>query len=76
MSACWPVARHTRGALCVTRLAPENKFPAGLEDCYAAVKWAAANGSSFNGDGSKLAVSGDSCGGNLSIAVSMLVQVG
>lgn len=56
------------------RLAPEHKFPVGLEDCYYVCQWASQNGSSFNGDGSKLAVAGDSCGGNLTIAVSMLAK--
>jgi acetyl esterase len=51
------------------RLAPENKYPAALDDSYAAVKWASENGDGFGWDGRKLAVAGDSAGGNLAAAV-------
>jgi acetyl esterase len=53
------------------RLAPEHKFPAPLDDCYAALQWLAANGSAHVIDTSKLAVGGDSAGGNLAAAVAL-----
>lgn len=51
------------------RLAPESAFPAGLQDCYGAVRWAAEHGSDLDWDGKNLAVAGDSSGGNLVAAV-------
>ncbi|HEY8014616.1 MAG TPA: alpha/beta hydrolase [Dongiaceae bacterium] len=53
------------------RLAPEHKFPVPLEDCLAAVRWIAGHGAALGIDGSRLAVAGDSAGGNLSLAVAM-----
>ena len=53
------------------RLAPEAKFPIPFDDCYAATEWIAGNASSINADPNKIAVGGDSAGGNLAAAVAL-----
>ena len=69
---CRRLARH--GGFKVVsldyRLAPEHKFPLPLEDCLAAARWLAAHGDELGIDGTRLALGGDSAGGNLSLAVA------
>lgn len=52
------------------RLAPEDPFPAPFDDCVDAVRWAAREAAGYGGDASRLAVGGDSAGGNLTAAVA------
>ncbi|GAB2817109.1 hypothetical protein GCM10027073_56140 [Streptomyces chlorus] len=52
------------------RLAPEAAFPAGLDDCYAVVRWVAEQGGSLAWDGTTLALAGDSSGGTFVAAVA------
>jgi acetyl esterase len=53
------------------RRPPETAFPGTFDDCLAATKWAAANIAKLGGDGKRLAVAGDSAGGNLAAAVAI-----
>lgn len=52
-------------------LAPENKFPAGLDDSLAAARWVSANIASLGGDGAAYFLAGDSAGGTMAIVTAM-----
>ena len=56
------------------RLAPEHKYPAAIEDAYAAVCWIAENASALQADSAKIAVCGESAGATLATVVSMMVR--
>ncbi|WP_030739588.1 alpha/beta hydrolase [Streptomyces sp. NRRL S-31] len=53
---------------------PEARFPVGIEQAYAATKWVAKHGGEINVDGSKVAVAGDSVGGNMAAAVTLMAK--
>lgn len=56
------------------RLAPEHRFPAAVEDAYTAVKWVADNSNQLQIDSNRIAVGGDSAGGNLAAVVSLIAR--
>jgi acetyl esterase len=65
------------GAIVVSveyRRAPEFKFPAQQEDAFAAYQWVLANAASFGGDARKVAVAGESAGGNLAANVAIMAR--
>ena len=72
-TACRHLAEES-GSIVVSvgyRLAPEHRYPAAVDDCYAALQWAAANAISIGGDPGALAIAGDSAGGNLAAVVAL-----
>ncbi|HEY5062521.1 MAG TPA: alpha/beta hydrolase [Gemmatimonadaceae bacterium] len=56
------------------RQAPTHKFPAAADDAFAAYQWVLNNAASINGDPNRVAVGGESAGGNLAAVVSMMAR--
>lgn len=75
-NVCRKLAKYTNAIVISVgyRLAPENPFPAGLNDVYNVLQWTYKNAGSINGDEKHIAVAGDSAGGNLSAAVCLMAR--
>lgn len=73
---CWRMADEQDAVVVAVdyRLAPEASFPGPLEDCYAGLAWLFANGESLGADLSRVVVMGDSAGGGLAAALSLLAR--
>jgi acetyl esterase len=75
-TVAWGLAEET-GAVVVSvdyRLAPENPYPAAFDDCYSVLTHVAASAAEYGVDQAKIAVCGDSAGGNLAAAVSLAAR--
>ncbi|WP_127593290.1 alpha/beta hydrolase [Paenibacillus lautus] len=55
-------------------LSPENRYPVAIEEVYAALDWVAENGSQYGFDTNRIVVAGDSVGGNMSAAITLMAK--
>ncbi|MCB2065329.1 MAG: alpha/beta hydrolase, partial [Erythrobacter sp.] len=75
-STCRALARDSGSAVLSVayRLAPEHPYPVPVEDAYDALAWAAEHAAELGVDSARLAVAGDSAGGNLAAAVAIVAR--
>jgi acetyl esterase len=75
-ATCRMLARESGAAVLSIgyRLAPEHPYPAAADDCFEATCWAATHADQLGIDGARVAVAGDSAGGNLAAAVAIMAR--
>lgn len=73
---CRMIANHVPAIVLAVnyRLAPEHPYPAAIDDCFLVLNWLLSNANSVGGDSRRIAIAGDSAGGNLAAAVPLMAR--